>query len=95
MRPVRRQLGLSSSSRAGVRRGAGKDVQRCGRERRRAKLDTAMAVDASPDNEAALLDDMIEQILAAKGKRLVDADQVARLKKAISDLNDVLRDVGA
>ncbi len=54
-----------------------------------------MAVDASPDNEAALLDDMIEQRLAAKGKRLVDADQVARLKKAISDLNDVLRDVGA
>ncbi len=54
-----------------------------------------MAVDASPDNEAALLDDMIEQRLAAKGKRLVVADQVARLKKAISDLNDVLRDVGA
>ena len=54
------------------------------------KLDAAMAVDASPDNEAALLDAMIEERLAAKGMRLVDDAQIVRLRKAISDLDAAL-----
>ena len=45
-------------------------------------------------NEAELLDAMFERRLA-KGKILVDADEVARIKKAIGDIDDVLRDVGA
>ncbi len=57
--------------------------------------DAAVTADPAPNDEAELLDAMIERRLAAHGKTLVDADQVARLKKAISDLNDVLRDVGA
>ncbi len=51
--------------------------------------------DPAPSDEAELLDAMIERRLAAHGKTLVDADQVARLKRLVGDLNDVLRDVGA
>ena len=51
--------------------------------------------DPAASDEAELMDAMIEQSLAAKGKRLVDDAQIARLRKVISDLNDVLRDVGA
>ncbi len=47
-----------------------------------------------PDSEAALLDAMIEQRLAAKGKRLVDDAQIARLKKAINDLDAALGGLG-
>ena len=56
--------------------------------------DAVVITDPAPSDEAELLDAMIERRLAAHGKTLVDADQVARLKKAIGDLNDVLRDVG-
>ncbi len=51
------------------------------------RSDAATAADPGPDSEAALLDAMIEQRLAAKGKRLVDDTQIARLRKAINDLD--------
>ncbi len=51
--------------------------------------------DPAASDEAELFDAMIEQRLVAKGKILVNADQVARIKKAIGDIDDVLRDVGA
>ena len=51
--------------------------------------------DPAASDETELLDAMIERQLAAKGKILVDADQIARLKKVIGDIDDVLRDVGA
>ena len=37
-----------------------------------------------------MLDAMIEQRLAGKGKRLVDDAQIARLRKAINDLDAAL-----
>ena len=58
------------------------------------RSDAATAADSGPDNEAALLDAMIEQRLAAKGKRLVDDAQIARLKKAINDLDAALGGLG-
>ena len=51
--------------------------------------------DPAPTDEAALLDAMIERRLAAQGKTLVDAERIARLKKAMSDLNDALRGLGS
>ena len=50
--------------------------------------------DPGPDSEAALLDAMIEQRLAAKGKRLVDDTQIARLRKVINDLDAALGGLG-
>ena len=53
-----------------------------------------MTANPAHSEEADLLDAMIERRLAAQGMTLVDADQVARLKRLVGDLNDVLRDVG-
>ncbi len=50
--------------------------------------------DPAASDEAELMDAIVERRLA-KGKILVDADEVARIKKAIGDIDDVLRDVGA
>ena len=66
------------------RRGAGSDR----------RPDATAAADPGPDNEAALLDAMIEQRLAAKGKTLVDDVQIARLRKAINDLDAALLVLG-
>ncbi len=57
--------------------------------------DATVTADPVPKDEAELLDTMIEQRLAAQGKALVDTGQIDRLRQAMSDLNDVLRDVGA
>ncbi len=54
------------------------------------RSDAATAADPGPDDEAALLDTMIEQRLAAKGKRLVDDAQITRLRKMINDLDAAL-----
>jgi hypothetical protein len=54
----------------------------------------AMAAQQQPDNEAQIWDALLEQRLAAKGKRLVDEAQFADLRKAIDDLNDVLGKLG-
>ncbi len=56
--------------------------------------DAAVAVDTGRDDEAALLDAMIAQRLTAKGKTLVDDAQIARLRQAVSDLNDALGVLG-
>ncbi len=56
--------------------------------------DAAVAVDPGTVNEAALLDAMIAQRLTAKGKTLVDDAQIARLRQAVSDLNDALGVLG-
>ena len=66
---------------------------RAARSKRRPNA--VVMADPAASDEAKLMDAMIEQSLAAKGKILVDADQVARLKRAIGDIDDVLRDVGA
>ena len=63
--------------------------------RSKRRPNAVVMADPAASDEAELMDAMIEQSLAAKGKILVDADQVARLKKAIGDIDDVLRDVGA
>lgn len=42
------------------------------------------------EDEADLLDAMIEERLAAKGKRLVDAAQIGRLRQAVNDLDAAL-----
>jgi hypothetical protein len=46
-------------------------------------------------SEAALLDAMIAQRLTAEGKTLVDDAQIARLRKAINDLDNALGGLGA
>lgn len=43
---------------------------------------------------AHAVDAMIERRLVAQGKTLIDADQVARLRQAMSDLNDALGGLG-
>ncbi len=53
-----------------------------------------MTADLATNDAEALLDAMIDDRPAAQGKRLVDDAQIARFRKAIGDLNDVLRDVG-
>jgi hypothetical protein len=57
--------------------------------------DATVTVDQVPKDEAKLLDAIIEKRLAAQGKTLIDAGQIDRLRQAMSDLKDVLRDVGA
>ena len=57
--------------------------------------DAVVMADPTTSDEAELLDAIIERRMAAHGKTLVDANQVARLKRLVGDLNDVLRDVGA
>ena len=47
--------------------------------------------DPGPRSEADLLDAMIEERLAAKGKRLIDDEQLGGIGKAISDLYSRLR----
>ncbi len=47
-----------------------------------------------PEDEAELLDAMIEQRLAAQGKTLVDTGQIDRLRQVVSDLNDALGGLG-
>ncbi len=53
-----------------------------------------ITADPAPTDEAALLDAMIEQRLAARGKRSVDDAQIARLRKAINDLDAALGGLG-
>ena len=53
-----------------------------------------MTADPVPRDEAELLDAMIERRLAAQGKRPVEAEQIDRLRKAVTDLNTALGGLG-
>ena len=66
---------------------------RAARSKRRPNA--VVMADPAASDEAELFDTIVEPRLAAKGKILVDADQVAHIKKAIGDIDDVLRDIGA
>lgn len=57
------------------------------------RTDYVETTNPAPSEEADLLDVIIERRMAAHGKTLINADQVARLKRLVGDLNDVLRDV--
>ncbi len=56
--------------------------------------DATVTADQVPKDEAELLDAMIEIRLAAQGKTLIDAGQIARLREAIKDLNTALGGLG-
>ena len=56
--------------------------------------DATVTADPVPRDEAELLDAMIERRLAAQGKRLVEAEQIDRLRKAVTDLNTALGGLG-
>jgi hypothetical protein len=56
--------------------------------------DATVTADPEPNDEAELLDAMIESRLAAQGKTLIDAGQIDRLRQAVSDLNDALGGLG-
>jgi hypothetical protein len=56
--------------------------------------DATVTVDQVPKDEAELLDVMIEKRLAAQGKTLIDDMQIARLRKAVNDLNAALGEFG-
>ncbi len=57
--------------------------------------DATVTADQVPKDEAELLDAMIERRLAAQGKTLIEAEQIDRLRQAVSDLNDALGGLGA
>ncbi len=56
--------------------------------------DATVTADRVPKDEAELLDAIIERRLATQGKTLVDAGQIARLRQAMSDLNEALGGLG-
>ncbi len=63
--------------------------------RSKRRPNAVVMADPAASDEAELMDAIVERQLAAQGKTLVDAAQIARLKKVISDLDDLLRDIGA
>ena len=63
-------------------------------DRSNRRPNAVVMADPAASNEAELLDAMIERRLAAQGKRLVEAEQIDRLRKTVTDLNTALGGLG-